>query len=182
MGGFTVARDEKVLGMFELIAQSPGSWLEHAIILRIASRRVWSELEAVIDKTQVDDAVRLEKLAYVRAYMLLNGVAVENLFKALAVKRGLISVSDGELDTRKMNPRGGHGLTTMAQILEIGLTSEETDVLRRLEEYLFWSARYPVPNKAGVYNKARGKKTLRLLPTDAEVIESLFTKISQLVE
>ncbi len=177
-----MARDEKVLGIFELIAQGPGSWLEHATSLRIASRRIWSELEAVFDKTQVDDAVRLEKLAYVRAYMLLNGVAVENLFKALAVKRRLIDVSGEKLDTQKMNPRGGHGLTTIAKILKISLTSEETDVLRRLEEYHYWSARYPVPKKARVYDKAHGEKTLSLLSTDAEVIESLFTKISQLVE
>ena len=168
--------------IFEITAHVPAAWLEHANTLRIASSPIWEKFVAIRDNPYLDDS-RLKNLAYFRGYMLLSGLAVENLLKALAVKRGLITSRDGKLKFETpLKPRDGHALTKIADTLNIDLTSDEREILRRLQECVSWAARYPVHLNASADKKARDEKKLALHPTDPGVIEGLFKKVSELIE
>ncbi|MDF3053355.1 MAG: hypothetical protein K0S19_1460 [Geminicoccaceae bacterium] len=110
--------------------------------------------------------------------MLLTAVAFENMLKAIAVKRGLLAADGGRLRRDvALSPRGGHGLSEIAKNLELELTSTDVDFLQRLEEYVVWAARYPVPELARHSSRAQERALLRMNFSDVELGEDLFDRL-----
>ncbi|OIO06740.1 MAG: hypothetical protein AUJ52_11750 [Elusimicrobia bacterium CG1_02_63_36] len=162
--------------LFQLIALEPGQWIEHAQSIRIAARPIFKRLMEIGHAPTED---RVEMLGLVRGWMLLQGVAFENLLKAIGARKGLISANDGLLKSgRPLKHRNGHGLSTIAATLEISLTEKEKDLLRRSEEYMFWGGRYPVPIKENDRILAYSNDHLRLITTDEKLADALADKLS----
>ena len=158
---------DRVQESFAVQSTDPAAWYELARTLRIAAGPVQRRLFEIAETPQNIDGIRLEKLACVRAYMLLTGLAFENLLKAL-----------GLLLHQSMKGRGGHGLLAMAESLTLELTPVERDYLRRLEEYVVWAGRYPVPLAAGTSVKSERMGLLTFRADDPQLSETLFEKLA----
>jgi hypothetical protein len=155
---------------FAVQSTDPGAWYELARTLRIAAEPIQRRLFEIAEIPQNIEGIRLEKLAYVRAYMLLTGLAFENLLKAIALLRHQ-SIKD-------LNQRGGHGLVGMAEWLTLELAPPERDYFRRLEEYVVWAGRYPVPRAARTYVTSERNRLLSFRSDDPRLSEALFEKLA----
>lgn len=167
---------------YSLTATDPGSWAEMAQEMRVAADPILQSLLKILNQSQNQPEIRLKKLAYVRVYMLLMGFGFENLFKAIAAKRGLL-VTNPDLcfDRRVSQKKGGHGLTGIARSLQIDLSPAEREYLQRLEEYVYWAGRYPVARKCGTYVDAHSLRRLSFInPSDPELGTELFEKLAKL--
>ena len=126
-------------------------------------------------------------LACVRAHMLLMGFAIENLVKAVAASRGMVSLQppnkkgERKLDYGLPRTRAGHALTDAVGALGISLTSAEQDWLRRAEEYSSWAGRYPFPMNLSDYINSQSKPLRSWKPSDPDVSSGLFDKLAQRV-
>lgn len=78
---------------FGLTALDPGAWVEQAQGIRMAAEPILRSFLEIRDESQNRPGIRLQKLAYVRAYMLLMGFGFENLLRAIAAKRGLMTAN-----------------------------------------------------------------------------------------
>jgi len=172
--------------IFEVIASDPNSWLEYAYGMKMAAEPVLQGFLEILNEPQTRSGIRLKKLAYLEAYMLLIGFAFENLLKAIAVKRGLITVGgkglkfDSSLTGKRA--RAGHGLTEIACTLQLQLTPEEQKHLKRIEEFSYWAGRYPIPKELSTYVDSHSGGNLSLvIPTDSKMTDRLFDKLSRLI-
>jgi hypothetical protein len=156
---------------FDIQRTDPGAWYELARTLRIAAEPVRQRFFEIAVASQNDEANRLGMLAYSRGYMLLTGLAFENLLKAIALFR---HHSLNEFP----RARGGHGLTEIAKWLNLELLPAERSLLRRLEEYVHWAGRYPVPEKAGTYVTSDRKQLAAVQSDDPEVSKALFERLA----
>jgi hypothetical protein len=169
---------------FEIIASDPSAWLEQAQGMKIAAEPILQSFREILDVPQTLPGVRLKKLAYIDAYMLLIGFAFENLLKAIAVSRGLLTLRNKQLrfDPMLSHDRGGHSLTGLASSLHLQLTSQEHQYFERLEEFIYWAGRYPVSMKSGTYADSHSAGRLSvIIPTDPEMSDKLFDKLSKLI-
>lgn len=169
---------------FEIIATDPSAWLEYAHGMKMAAKPILQSFLEILDVPQTLPGIRLKKLAYINAYMLLTGFAFENLLKAIAVSRGLITLDNKKLnfDSRLSSKKSGHSLTGLARDLQLQLTSEEHRYFERLEEFIYWAGRYPVPKKSDIYADSHSVHRLSVdIPNDPEMSDKLFDKLSKLI-
>jgi hypothetical protein len=162
-----VSTPDQAQESFAVHSTDPAAWYELARTLRMAAEPIQRRLFEIAEIPQNLEGIRLEKLAYVRAYMLLTGLAFENLLKAI-----------GLLRHQSIKERGGHGLVGMAQSLALDLAPAERDYLGRLEEYVVWAGRYPVSRKAGTYVTSERRGLLTFRSDDPQVSETLFEKLA----
>lgn len=168
---------------YALIATDPGSWAGLAREMSVAAEPILQDLLRISSQSQNLPGIRLKKLAYVRAYMLLMGFCFENLFKAIAAKRGLLTTNpDLRFDGRLAKEKGGHGLTGIARVLQLDLSPSERKYLQRLEEYVHWAGRYPVALKRGTYVDAHSSRRLSFITSDPRLGTDLFDKLVELAE
>lgn len=170
--------------IFETIASDPSAWLEQAQGMKMAAEPVLQSFLEILNEPQSRPGVRLKKLAYIDAYMLLIGFAFENLLKAIAVSRGLLTLPNKKLkvDSMLKHDWDHHRLTGLACSLHLQLTLEEHRYFERLEEFIRWSGRYPVSMKSGIYADSRSAGRLSVtIPTDPEMSDRLFDKLSKLI-
>src|SRR5687768_311043 len=144
--------------LFELIGQDAQMWLEQAKQLKMSADVILVELEKILPLSQVLPGVRVKKVAYIHSFMLLTGMAFENLIKGILVGRDKTVVDQQKIDNRLWNVRGGHGIAELGKRVT-SLTPDESDLLKRLEEYLFWAGRYPLPLNSDVYFKGQNLLT-----------------------
>jgi hypothetical protein len=168
---------------FALTAADPGAWVEQAQGMTIAAEPILKSLLEILDESQNRPGIRLRKLAYVRAYMLLMGFGFENLLKAIAAKRGLLATNPNlTLDRGLSREKGGHSLTGLARSLQLALTDAEQEYLERLEEYVYWAGRYPVSLKRDTYVDGHSARRLSFITSDPTLGGELFDKLVKLVE
>jgi hypothetical protein len=168
---------------FAITVMDPGSWLEQAQGMRVAANPVLERLLGILHESQTRPGMRLQQLACIRGYMLLTGFAFENVLKAIAVKRGLLRTANQKLifDTKLKREKGGHSLTALSRDLQLKLTLAERQYLRRLEEYIRWAGRYPVPLNSGEYADSYSGSRLSFTMADPRMGNALFDKLSVLV-
>lgn len=75
-----------------------------------------------------------------RPYLMLCGLSLELLFKAIVVEEG-------------GNPMKHHDLRALASKANVKLTEKQKGQLDLLSEYITWAGRYPVSNKREAFNK-----------------------------
>jgi hypothetical protein len=82
-----------------------------------------------------------------QVFMLLAGLAIENLLKGLAVARKPELVQPRENNPRRLFDWAGSGHVSrrLAQEAGVDLTEDEARVVDRLEVFTTWGGRYPVP-------------------------------------
>ncbi len=169
---------------FSIIATDSFAWLEQAQCLQIASKPILKCLLEIANESQTIDHVRLKKLSFVSTYMLIMGFAFENLLKAIAVSRRLITLNNSKLkfDSSLPKTKSQHSLSQYCKALKVELTSEETDYLKRIEEYVYWAGRYPLPINSSEYIKCCSENLLSFSTTDTRISDNLFTKLSELLK
>jgi len=111
------------------------------------------------------------------AELMLKGMAVECLFKALWVKRGHSLVIDGKYVS--VPGAGDHDLVQLAGVLQLTLSDFEKDLLRRLSHFIEYGGRYPVPKNA---EKLRATATTWSSPSDGRLFDALLLRLGSVLE
>ena len=171
-----MSNDHELDSLYELVGQDAQAWLEQAKKLKLSADVIRAELSEVLRLSPHVDIVRIKQLGYIESFMMLTGLAFENLIKGIDIAQNPTRVTNRKLDTRGWS-RGGHALSDYAQ--KAKLPPEQVDLLRRLEEYVVWVGRYAIPLNADAYinsTKPVNLKTLRW--TDFDTIDTLFDHLS----
>jgi hypothetical protein len=118
-------------------------------------------------------------------YLMLAGLSIENLIKALAVQ---IDVSSVFANIRW--PGGGHNSLQLLKMASLKLDKDEREILKFLSESVIWLARYPVPKKHESMSywerKLPGSSASSVVARNDEFVgfnaafEGLYTKLSRL--
>ena len=118
--------------------------------------------------------------------LMLSGMAIECLLKALWVKQGHNLVGDGKYVS--ITGAGDHDLVQLAGVLELTLSDLEKDVLRRLSHFIEYGGRYPVPKNAERLQLTtsprggRGSATTWATPSDQLLFDVVVTRLEQLLD
>ena len=135
---------------------NPWSWVEKADEMLEASkvlepqlRKYWSVVltnakEGKYDKGGEHPHIPPPNLH--GPYFILVSYALENLFKALIIRRRRDEISSQFLQTGRL-PRliKAHNLVKLSKEANIKVDIEEEDILTRLSRQSKWKSRYPVP-------------------------------------
>jgi excisionase family DNA binding protein len=178
-----IAAQAQAEEVYEIVGQDALAWLEHAKTLKLSADVILQELIRISPQSQVLPGVRERKLAYVRSFMLLTGLAFENLIKGIFIARNPRLVDRKKLDAQLWSAvRKGHGISTLANQVT-SLHPEELNLLSRLEEALIWAGRYPIPMNSTQYFQTMLSNKVSLNPAvDSELINSLFERLSAILE
>jgi hypothetical protein len=165
-----------------LAAREPSLWLGHARRLWRAADAVHREFaHALADRHTLREAWDEDRMLF-GPYLLLSGMAIENLLKAALLQRRPELVRDGQLVKSGLGGGGGHNLTVMAREVSPALADCYADLLARLQAHVVWGGRYPVPLKAEHFSgqpRARGPENLRTFRTsDPAAIQALFNELA----
>ncbi len=118
--------------------------------------------------------------------LMLAGMAMECLFKAVWVKRGNKLAEDG-LAVR-VRGAGSHDLVQLAEVLQLTLSDLEKDVLRRLSYFISAGGRYPVPKDAEELRLTRTPRGGRAMaghwstPGDQGLVGALVSRLDNLLD
>jgi len=155
---------------FEILGQSPHVWLSSATQLKRAADLVREELKKILSVYPRGRA-RYEDLVLFNSYMLVAGLALENLTKGILIGRNPSIVSSVNLDLKSLvNTKGGHDLSKLAQQAATDLSPIEIDLVERLAVFVVWAGKYPIHIRANETNHPTFKTT------DPELIDKLFEK------
>ena len=155
---------------FHIILEDAQLWLAKARQLKMSASLMWPEFEIAAQSSQVHDGMTERMLAFSEAYMLLMGFSFENLLK------GIILGRDPSDKTVKI--KGGHGVVQMADTVTV-LTSDERDLLARIQIYLHWAGRYQLPKNPEQYHEAQGR--VSITTADPGMANQLFGRLEQLL-
>jgi len=144
---------------FKLVGSDPWAWQRRARHLKIAADAMLEKLNDTVDSENITQDLIDKQVAYLNSFMLLIGLAFENLIRGITIARNPALIDEQKLSGKEWNVRGGHGIAVLARKIT-GLNRNEIDVLERLEEFTFWAGRYPIPNLANAYKKATMPRNL----------------------
>jgi hypothetical protein len=165
--------------LFELLASDGQTWLAQANQLKMAADSI---LPNVVEAFKIPPALpgaQEKRFAFFHSYMLLTGMAFENLIKGILIQRDKTLVTREQIESGIL-PRGGHGISAGAKDL-LPLTSQEFNLLQRIEEYLFWAGRYPVPLRSGTYHNSEAQELRSGRSDDPPLINSLFQRLTEIL-
>lgn len=162
--------------IYRIISKDPQAWLAQARQLKWIADDILPKLHEVF---ALPAASSQEQLACVHSYMLLAGLAFENLIKGVLIGRDPQLIENERI--RKILKRGGHGIATAVSDV-IPVSAVERNLLKRLEEYLIWAGRYPLPLQFGQYLNSEKQQLRRFMSSDPVTVNHLFEKVSQKLE
>jgi len=166
--------------IFELFGQSPLAWLEQADCLRMSAELVLAKFVEIHPLPQVLPGVRVQMLAFMDSYMLLMGLSFENLIKGVHISK-TPDLSTEQRMKKWGKHRGGHGISTLIKVVD-SVTSEEESILKRLEEYVLWAGRYPIPVKVDQYCRSiKPENRLFFTTRDPVLCDKLFKRLSAMI-
>jgi len=120
-----------------------------------------------------------------RVELMLRGMAMECLLKAVWVKRSNAIVHDGKYV--KVPGAGQHDLPQLARAVGFAVDSAELDLLRRLSHFIKYGGRYPVPREASdlmliqSVQGGRGPATSWATPTDYRLFDEILRRLDGLL-
>lgn len=173
------------------LSAEPKWWAHNASVLMKSADLLWAEfMRPVFEVSKLPhgspdiEKVLLEsssKPNHGLPALLLSGLAVENILKAIRLKQWTAErkspVANGKLDLYFTR----HNLLDYARHTKVALTSDDEQLLLRLRQCVEWTGRYPVATVA-----AKDMKTLRLGPfrvvasQDYYQVHSLFPRLEEL--
>ena len=154
--------------IFDRIKDDPHAWVEQADCLFISAKLSETALRAAMRKPATISNVRVEQLAFLDSFMMLTAFAFENLIKGLGVAKGMNWKTDFQED-------GGHGIAAYVEKATT-VSTDEKNILQRLQTFSIWAGRYPMPTKSGKYQADSLQRTLSI-PRDVELIERLKARL-----
>jgi hypothetical protein len=121
--------------LYERTAAEPLVWLYTARSLRRAAESLLPLVEEELRGESLNDPV-------IQVYMLLSGLALENLAKGICVARDSNVVKDDTF----VGPRH-HRLLDLFALAKLAFSKQESELVERLEEFVIWAGRYPISVK-----------------------------------
>ena len=161
--------------LYELSGKEPLIWLEKALGLRYCARTLKDKLLEMWNDVPPGSR-RIETLGVVNSTLLLLGLAFENLIKGVYVARHPALVDRTRLDRSLWQSDSGHGILDFAKTL-IKLEPDEEELLDRLQEYIVWAGRFPIPTKSSRYHQNLSPVNKHYFNTaDFVIADRLFAK------
>jgi hypothetical protein len=158
---------------YKSVESDPIRWLDTARGFMMSARLIWKQLAPVFDDDVPKENQHEEMFAYSRSFLLLTGFAFENLY------RGILTAS-GTTWQKALETKGGHGVFKhLSSVATPKLSADEQYLAERLETYLQWAGRYPVPKKLGNYINAVEKSPRAFKSSDLDVATGLFVRLEQ---
>ena len=159
------------------------AWLLAADHLQAAARILKAHRDRY-DPTQlkVGDNVPDEGKIFL-AELMLKGFAVENLLKALWLKRGNKLAVGGKYVG--VNGATDHNLLQLADTVGFLLNDKAKDVLKRLSIIMTFSGRYPIPRNWSdrriqkLHGGGKGSPTFWKYPTDDQTLEGVVATLEK---
>ena len=169
--------------MFREGGGNPSSWLYTAESLMRAARSLLPSMEADARKLADPTVVNGFEIPVTPVYMLLVGLAIENLAKGIYVARHPSVCSSDNLP-RELTT---HKAIELLESLDVGLSQAEIGLLERIETFVLWAGRYPIPLKLDDLlprNQPGGGFSPLTFVTSAdfEMIESLTIRLAATLE
>jgi hypothetical protein len=135
-------------GLFVMNAM-PSDWLGYAHELEEAAEALWLNRENTMSLelwTKVIDSKQSEtseqNFGHARTYILLAGLALENVIKAILVMNNPALINEGILSKSLKS----HKLLNLAnQVKDLELTAKEKKILQICQDAIPYYGRYPVP-------------------------------------
>jgi hypothetical protein len=166
--------------LFERIGRDTRSWLAQAQELKMSSDTILPGLKEAFAIPPAFPGAQEKRFAFFHSYMLLVGLAFENLIKGILIGRNPALVDREKIESGILG-RKGHGIAEGAREI-IALTSDECRLLQRIEEYLFWAGRYPLPLTSGIYHNSEVQELRSGRTDDPATIKALFEKLVDVLE
>ena len=166
--------------LFENIGNDSLHWLAQAKGLKMIADTILPLLQEELSIPPAIQGTQQKRLAYVGSYMLLTGLAFENLIKGILIGRDPTLVTKEKIESGILT-RKGHGITEGAENI-ISLTTDELQLLNRIEEYLFWAGRYPLPLKVGIFLNSEVQELRSYRNSDPTSINEVFGKLVVVLE
>ena len=134
--------------MNDSAAQDPVSWHNTGIGLKRSADIIWRSWWETIKRldeapTTVPGRVAADIYVLWPSFMLLFGLALENLLKGIIVTKNPASFSQKIRWSGKL--KGGHNIVGLCEEAGISISDEEKRLLEELTESIIWRGRYPVP-------------------------------------
>jgi hypothetical protein len=172
--------DSKAL--FKTIGRDPLIWRNHARRLKLIAKTLEPGLRKSLKNDQRLEKDREEKMAYIEVYMLLMGLSFENLIKGIVIAKNPELVSESKGESKLMGELKTHKLSQLAR-RHLDITKKGLDIIERLEEFVIWGGRYPIPASSHHYFKSAQPRNLRSLNSDdPENFERLFAGLEYVLE
>jgi hypothetical protein len=150
-------------------------WLKHAYRHYYASQILYEHLEPIMNKDDIEtDEENEQFISLWQSYFLLMGLAFENILKGLIISIEPDLVNDQEY-AKKYNFSFNHNLITMFERNFRQLSISEKELIHRLQKYLIWMSKYPVPKKTRISENG----TKRLNFTDNEFLTSMYKEVEE---
>jgi hypothetical protein len=140
-----------------------------------SSKILYEHLEPFINKDNIESEEENEHfISLWQSYYLLMGLAFENMLKGLIISIEPDLVDDKEYE-KKYNFSLNHNLIAMFERNFRQLSISEKELIDRLQNYLVWMSKYPVPKKSKLSENVRK----RLNFSDNEYLTSLYNEIDR---
>jgi ribosomal protein S10 len=164
------------------VGNSPDAWRSCASDLLAAAAVLRERRESISPGTvPLPNVWRLHPVE-----LMLDGMAIECLLKALWVKRGHKLAKDGAYV--RVPQAGPHDLVQLAGVLQLPLSHLEKDVLRRLSHFIEYRGRYPVPKDAEKLQLTRTPRGGRSsathwnTPSDQRLFDAVVSRLDRLLD
>lgn len=149
-------------------------WLCKAAELTKSANLLW--VQFLDDLHAFEEGDKLEEPFIGGVALMLYGLVIENLLKAGLASRGFAQSGSGNFSLKS------HRLIELSDQFGLSLSKDELEYLERLEHFIVWAGRYPIPLLAqGLYPRQMhtgGQYALYGVSTrDAEAIGLFIEKI-----
>ncbi len=148
------------LAYFEASVQDPATWEESALALRDSAElldrayvdaydawsQAWDHWEQVSEHPIAEEP-QPPRVGIYNAALMLRGFSIENLAKALIVKRNTASVRPGQLPVWPVDGPQQHDLWALIQAAGVSLDEHEQEFVQLLAGTVLWGGRYPTPTR-----------------------------------
>lgn len=166
--------------LFEIIGKDPLSWLGQAQEMKTVADTILPLLQSELTIPPTFPGTQRKRLAYVGSYMLFIGLAFENLIKGILIGQNPALVTKEKIESGILG-KSGHGIAEGASRI-IRLSQQELQLLDRVEEYLFWAGRYPLPLKSNSFLSSEKRNLRTFRSSDPNIIDKLFKKFVEVLE
>jgi hypothetical protein len=164
-------------------------WHDTAKKIKYASEVLYERLDDMMSREhEIEDIdeFHFNQLALLESHMMLMGFALENLIKALSIKKytsqGSSITAFEDLPKKVWKVKNAHDISGIAKNCHFPLTEDEADLLDRHTEFVIWAGRYHIPKSKSGYDDAFGNGKLHRKIGDHLIIDSIFDKAKTLLE
>ena len=195
---FLQTEDKLKREFFDNASVDSMTWLENAELLKLSADLLYENvlvtfkkfkkaqhnqnnfIPGIINHKRKElDELEDKLKSFNNTYYLLIGYSFENLIKGLSIENNTGLTFKEIYDKHWRKYKYGHGFSKIGKPFLNNLSSSETKLLERLEEYVLWIGKYPVAKDQNCHVAGYDEKYFD--SADKSEIDELFTKIKNLL-